>query len=78
MVYGYNVKKNGVWYMTGQEVPDDELTVEDVMPKPEIADVPTVDFSSMEVEELKELAVSRGIELPKRCGKATLIKLLSE
>ncbi len=35
-----------------------------------------VDYSKLETQELKRLCAERGIEVPKRAKKATLVKLL--
>lgn len=84
MKYPYIVCKNGVWYPSGTEVPDDEPCVIEEDKKEVIEDkkeYSKTEINRMPIHELKMLALENGIEdADEMTGmeiKSTLIELFN-
>lgn len=59
MIYPYIVVKNGKWYKSGENVPDDS---ENILKSGEKTNYTKTDIHRMPVEELRKLATEYGIE----------------
>lgn len=81
MKYPYIVNKNGVYYSTGTEVPEDKSENADGSQKQntdESKQYTKTTINRMTVEELKALATKQGIEGAEEMNGADLKKALIE
>lgn len=75
MIYQHIVVKNGKWYNSGEEVPDDENNVKN---EEKTTNYTKTDIHRMPVEELRKLAEEQGIEGSEYLNGADIKKLLIE
>lgn len=75
MIYQHIVVKNGKWYKSGEEVPDDENNVKN---EEKTTNYTKTDIHRMPVEELRKLAEEQGIEGSEYLNGADIKKLLIE
>lgn len=75
MIYPYIVVKNGKWYKSGENVPDDS---ENVLETGEKTNYTKTDIHRMPVEELRELATEQGIDGAENLNGSDIKKLLIE
>lgn len=75
MIYPYIVVKNGKWYKSGEEVPDDENNIQN---EEKTTNYTKTDIHRMPVEELRKLAEEQGIEGSEYLNGADIKKLLIE
>lgn len=75
MIYQNIVVKNGKWYKSGEEVPDDENNVKN---EEKTTNYTKTDIHRMPVEELRKLAEEQGIEGSEYLNGADIKKLLIE
>ena len=82
MKYPYIVNKNGIWYPSGTEVPEDtkeqEKAVSESVPFHEDVKLTKTDINRMSTADLQSLATAQGIENAKELSGAELKKLLIE
>ncbi len=90
MVYPYTIKKNGVWYYAGTDVPDDDTpkivevakeseTVEaEKSASPIVATKTKTEINRMSTAELQDFADSLGIENARETSGAKLKETLIE
>lgn len=75
MIYQHIVVKNGKWYKSGEEVPDDENNIQN---EEKTTNYTKTDIHRMPVEELRKLAEEQGIEGSEYLNGADIKKLLIE
>lgn len=75
MIYQHIVVKNGKWYNSGEEVPDDENNIQN---EEKTTNYTKTDIHRMPVEELRKLAEEQGIEGSEYLNGADIKKLLIE
>lgn len=75
MIYQHIVVKNGKWYKSGEEVPDDENNVQN---EEKTTNYTKTDIHRMPVEELRKLAEEQGIEDSEYLNGSDIKKLLIE
>lgn len=81
MKYDHMVKKNGIYYAAGEEVPEnEEMTVEEILPSSsEISEqkpYTKTEIQRMSVDSLRILAKEVGIENPEEISGSEIKKLL--
>lgn len=72
MKYPYIVNRNGVWYPSGAEVPDDKP----IPTKSETKNYTKTDINRMPVDELREMAKKTGVENAETMTGAELKKYI--
>ena len=75
MIYPYIVVKNGKWYKSGENVPDDS---ENILKSGEKTNYTKTDIHRMPVEELRKLAEGQGIDGAEYLNGSDIKKLLIE
>lgn len=75
MIYQHIVVKNGKWYKSGEEVPDDENNVQN---EEKTTNYTKTDIHRMPVEELRKLAEEQGIEGSEYLNGSDIKKLIIE
>lgn len=75
MIYPYIVVKNGKWYKSGENVPDDS---KNALESGEKTNYTKTDIHRMPVEELRELATEQGIDGAENLNGSDIKKLLIE
>lgn len=75
MIYQHIVVKNGKWYKSGEEVPDDENNIQN---EEKTTNYTKTYIHRMPVEELRKLAEEQGIEGSEYLNGADIKKLLIE
>ena len=80
MIYPYIVNKNGVWYPSGADVPEDTSTITtDNLTEKLVHNVHTkTEINRMSTAELQELALENNIEGANEMTGAELKKVLIE
>lgn len=82
MKYPYIVNKNGIWYPSGAEVPEDtkeqEKAVSESVPFHENVKLTKTDINRMTTADLQSLAAVHGMENAKELSGAELKKILIE
>ena len=81
MKYDHMVKKNGIYYAAGEEVPEnEEMTVEESLPSfsetSEQKPYTKTEIQRMSVDSLRILAKEAGIENPEEISGSEIKKLL--
>ena len=81
MKYDHMIKKNGIYYAAGEEVPEDEeMTVEESLPSfPETSEqkpYTKTEIQRMSVDSLRILAKEVGIENPEEISGSEIKNLL--
>lgn len=74
MIYPYIVVKNGKWYKSGENVPDDSENVFESGEKK----ITRTDIHRMPVEELRKLAMEQGIDGAEYLNGSDIKRLLIE
>lgn len=75
MIYPYIVVKNGKWYKSGENVPDDSDNVSEAR---ENQNYTKTEIHQMPVKELRELATEYGIDGAEYLNGSDIKKLLIE
>ena len=75
MIYPYIVVKNGKWYKSGENVPDDSDNVSEAR---ENQNYTKTEIHQMPVKELRELATEQGINGAEYLNGSDIKKLLIE
>lgn len=75
MIYQHIVVKNGKWYKSGEEVPDDENNIQN---EEKTTNYTKTDIHRMPVEELRKLAEEQGIDGVEYLNGSDIKKLLIE
>lgn len=75
MIYPYIVVKNGKWYKSGENVPDDSENVSEAR---ENQNYTKTEIHQMPVKELRELATEYGIDGAEYLNGSDIKKLLIE
>lgn len=75
MIYPYIVVKNGKWYKSGENVPDDSDNVSEARENPNYT---KTEIHQMPVKELRELATEQGIDGAEYLNGSDIKKLLIE
>lgn len=75
MIYPYIVVKNGKWYKSGENVPDDSKNVLESVEK---TNYTKTEIHQMPVKELRELATEQGIDGAENLNGSDIKKLLIE
>lgn len=82
MKYPYIVNKNGIWYPSGTEVPEDtkeeEKAVSESVPFHGDVKLTKTDINRMSTADLQSLATAHGMENAKELSGAELKKILIE
>lgn len=73
MIYQHIVVKNGKWYKSGEEVPDDENNVKN---EEKTTNYTKTDIHRMPVEELRKLAAEYGIENAEMMNGSEIKKII--